>query len=428
MRAASSHIQRVHVARPEKSSFSSLRRLRFVVTASRALPLLALGMTAMATPPTRAAVAAAARAPPPGPLTRQSTGAPSEASAASTTAAPAQLQPDEEIVLMKKGHRLNELGHTKEAFDAFAECYRKGRRIEARLSAANMKLKLSRETHTSLGDRFRYLRDAIKEYHEMLSRVNSVQLVAASPRAHAPPSPASDGSFHARLPLQPRAGAGAPEATGRTPGAAPAAGTGRAAPAAGAGRTPTAALAPLAAATLAPPPKLLEIDGKSLLERVLQTKLNECHDQYAELERLGKRSLKSRHAVAALPSDAAGLVGAAPAPPSLFGRERSEAVQGQLTITVLEVRNLLPRPDSHSADPYVVMRCHGVQPKERLTAVRKQWRLSDPPPSWAKEPLRWSQVTSRAEPRTRCTDPSVCTLYIQCDVHRRHCCTGCCCR
>ena len=89
-----------------------------------------------------------------------------------TTALPKDFtQEVEQQELMKAGHEANARGDVKEALALFKRCFEQGERIEARISAANMLLKLGSQPR---GDK--YLAEAIAEYQTMLRQVTDSRL------------------------------------------------------------------------------------------------------------------------------------------------------------------------------------------------------------------------------------------------------------
>ena len=85
---------------------------------------------------------------------------------------PEKFKPEaEQQELMKAGHEANARGDVKEALALFKQCYEAGERLEARISAANMLLKLGSQPR---GDK--YLTEAVAEFQAMLRQVNDSAL------------------------------------------------------------------------------------------------------------------------------------------------------------------------------------------------------------------------------------------------------------
>lgn len=78
---------------------------------------------------------------------------------------------------MAEGHEANARGNINTALDKFCECYEKSSRLEARISAANMRLKLCSQSD---GDDF--LRDAIGEYQSMLRQIQEASSLPSESR------------------------------------------------------------------------------------------------------------------------------------------------------------------------------------------------------------------------------------------------------
>lgn len=79
--------------------------------------------------------------------------------------------------LMEAGHAANAKGNMMEALQFFNLCYEKGSRMEARISAANMCLKIGQQPG---GDAF--LITAVEEYQNMLRQLQDLS-ISASPAA-----------------------------------------------------------------------------------------------------------------------------------------------------------------------------------------------------------------------------------------------------
>ena len=88
-----------------------------------------------------------------------------------------EQQPGEEQQLMAEGHDANARGDLLQALQSFRACYDKGMRMEARISAANMCLKLGQ-----LPASREYLMEAIAEYQTMLRQVHNERTLPSAAR------------------------------------------------------------------------------------------------------------------------------------------------------------------------------------------------------------------------------------------------------
>lgn len=88
-----------------------------------------------------------------------------------------EQQPGEEQQLMAEGHDANARGDLLQALQSFRACYDKGMRMEARISAANMCLKLGQ-----LPASREYLMEAISEYQTMLRQVHNERTLPSAAR------------------------------------------------------------------------------------------------------------------------------------------------------------------------------------------------------------------------------------------------------
>ena len=87
-----------------------------------------------------------------------------------------EQQPGEEQQLMAEGHDANARGDLLQAPPILFACYDKGMRMEARISAANMCLKLGQLPARE------YLMEAISEYQTMLRQVHNERTLPSAAR------------------------------------------------------------------------------------------------------------------------------------------------------------------------------------------------------------------------------------------------------